>query len=264
VPLAVLTIVALLFQVPAVHDYRQISTHDVGRYEGLYGIPIDWSLSLLVAPAGAEMPPSNKAIRTRGVLYATALSKGQADVKLCVENTDQCLALASPVPEIRDAFFFDAPTRAGHEAQVVGAFAEGGFLFWSIDSAPRRERLAGSVAQRSLEQVMVRPGNSTGRVVTVRGRFRGANLFGDLAPETRRRDGDWVLRDGPYSVWITGRPPQGKGWRLSPASRADCVFWVEVEGKVERRGEALYLKAHRVRLQGREPDASCAEEATAP
>ena len=73
-----------------------------------------------------------------------------------------------------------------------------------------------------------------------------------------------MIRDGPFSIWITGQPPKGKAWQLSPASRADCVWWVEVEGQVERHGEVLYLKARQVRLLDRDPDPSCANDASAP
>jgi hypothetical protein len=154
--LAGVAFAALLVQVPSVHKLTEISTHDVGRYEGEYGIPIDWSLSLIVAPAGRELPPLKKAIRTRGVLFATALKDGKAEARLCVEDTSQCLALDSPAPDIRDPFFFDAPTRNGDEAQVVGAFTSEGFLFWRFESGLRPERRPGLASAASRDGGSIR------------------------------------------------------------------------------------------------------------
>jgi len=44
---------------------------------------------------------------------------------------------------------------------------------------------------------------------------------------------------------VTGKGPRGKGFSLNPASRADCAFWLEVQGRPERRGEVVVLKAGR-------------------
>ena len=153
-----LAVVALAAPVPVEGKRFKVSTHDVGRYEGQYGIPIYWSLSLIVGPTGQESPPLNTSIRTRGILSAFP-KRGGADVK-----------------------------RHGHEAQVVGAFTTGeGFLFWDFDSGPSPERPADAAPQRTLEQLITRPDRFVGRIVTVRGHFRGANLFGDYAPPTRAR-----------------------------------------------------------------------------
>lgn len=239
-----------------------ISTHDASRYEGLYGLPIYWSLSLIVGPTGQDPPPPNTSIRTRGILSASPKQGSVPDVKLCEDSMRRCLALATPAPEIHDAFFFDAPFRHGHEAQVVGAFTDQGFLFWSFDSSPRAEGAEGRAPERSLERLITRPDRFVGATVTVRGNFRGANLFGDFPPETRRGKGDWVLRDGPFSIWVTGRPPTGNGWRLDAVSAVDCIWRLEVEGTVEQHDGVLYLKARRLRLLDRDAEDTCARGAT--
>jgi hypothetical protein len=238
-----------------------ISNRDVSRYEGLYGIPIYWSLSLIVGPTGQEPPPPMTSIRTRGVLSAFPKQGSSVpDVKLCEDTMRYCLALDNPAPEIREDFLFGAPLRNGQEAQVVGAF-DHGFLFWSVDSGERAEPAARAAPDRSLEQIVTRPDRVVGTTVTVRGHFRGANLFADFPAETRRDKGDWVLREGPFSLWVTGQRPEGSGWRLDIASPLDCVWRVEVEGRIERHGDASYLKARRVRLLDRDPDSSCARAA---
>jgi hypothetical protein len=93
--------------------------------------------------------------------------------------------------------------------------------------------------------------------VTVRGRFRGANLCADFAGDTRPAKDAWVLRDGPFSVWVSGREPRGEGWRLDLRSPGDCVYEVEVEGKVARVGAVLAIEARRLRLVGRRSEEEC-------
>ena len=83
------------------------------------------------------------------------------------------------------------------------------------------------------------------------GQFRGGNLCRDLPETTRRDSADWVLMTTEGAVWVTGRRPEGKGFRLDPADRADTSRWLEVNGRVEVAGEARYLKASRVALIAR-------------
>jgi len=237
-----------------------IGSHDVSRYDVMYGEPIYWSLSLIVSPTEHDKPRRNQAIVTRGILSVFSRPGADPSVQLCEDTLRYCFPLERPAPEIGAEFLADAPFRNQHEAQVTGAFTDEGFLFWSVDSAPRRERGSGGGADRILADLVTRPDRFVGRTVTVRGRFRGANLFGDFASEKARKSG-WVLRDGPFFVWITGQDPQGPGWRLDVSSPADCVWNIEVDGKVERQGEAVSVKARKVRLLGRDADVSCAEEA---
>jgi hypothetical protein len=103
------------------------------------------------------------------------------------------------------------------------------------------------------------PPEAAGKSVRIVGRFRGANLYGDLPATTRRAAGDWVLQDGEQSVWVTGRPPKGKGFDLDPGNKLDTGRWLEVEGKLEAMGNVAYLKASRVQLVAR-PLAPSAEK----
>jgi hypothetical protein len=93
----------------------------------------------------------------------------------------------------------------------------------------------------------IRPGSS----VTVTGVFRGRNLFGDLPKDSQRGPDDWVIQDGAFAAWVTGKRPNGKGWSLDPANRGDARWRVEVVGKIERVGEVAYIRASRVSLAGR-------------
>jgi len=85
--------------------------------------------------------------------------------------------------------------------------------------------------------------------VTVLGQFCGDNLYGDLPAESRRKPSDWVIREGDAAIWITGKDPKGKGWRLDPRSEAESRWWIEVTGKVEIENGVPYLKATRLALK---------------
>jgi len=106
-------------------------------------------------------------------------------------------------------------------------------------------------ATSTIGDALARPPEAAGKSVRIVGRFRGANLFGDLPADTRRAAGDWVLQDGEHAIWVTGRPPKGKGFDLDPGNKMDTGRWLEVEGKLEAAGDVAYLKASRVQLVAR-------------
>jgi hypothetical protein len=92
-----------------------------------------------------------------------------------------------------------------------------------------------------------------GKPVTAVGQFRGANLCRDLPDAGRRDVRDWVLLTSEGPVWVTGRPPEGRGFRLNPAYRGDIGRWLEVTGRVSVAGEVRFLRAGNVALIARPP-----------
>lgn len=108
---------------------------------------------------------------------------------------------------------------------------------------------------RTLADTGVDAAATDGKPVRALGLFRGANLCKDL-PETSRRDpADWVLHTSEGPVWVTGRAPAGKGFRLDPAYRGDTTRWLEVSGKVLIVDNVRYLKASKVSMIPRPPEA---------
>jgi len=87
-----------------------------------------------------------------------------------------------------------------------------------------------------------------GKTVTVVGLFAGRNLFGDLRAGSERTPTDWVLKVGAHAVSVTGKPPEGKGWRLDPHYRGDTKRWLKVTGRVEATGDVTFLRASKVVL----------------
>jgi hypothetical protein len=87
-----------------------------------------------------------------------------------------------------------------------------------------------------------------GQRVVVWAPYRGRNVFRDLPDESRPDAAAWVVGDADCAVWITGHAPSGKGFSFDAPPVA--VRWLKVEGKMERRSEAVVLKASKVMLAG--------------
>jgi hypothetical protein len=237
---------------------QRFQSDDTSRYEGLYGKPEFWSLELLTPMAGESQDlaiiPTNKSIRTLGRLFVVMRPHPDPPLgQLCTEEQRHCLSLAKPVPEISDAFSIEAPSRRGDEMEIVGAFTDRGFIFWSFMSGPPREKSASSGGV-PLESLVRGPDHYKGRTIVVRGSFRGRNLFGDMPAGSATGRSDWVLRDGPFFIWVTGKAPKGAGFALSLDRASDASYRLEVEGRPERKGGLVYLRAQGVRLLGRTPD----------
>jgi len=99
----------------------------------------------------------------------------------------------------------------------------------------------------SLRAVVLDPARFTGREVTLRGRFRGRNLFGDAPAWPRESQWDFVLQSADAAIWILGRRPRGDGFDLSTTNRAHTGRWLEVTGRVEVRDDLPVVIAERIR-----------------
>ncbi len=293
--LLALAAVGATTQDPLPHAERySIQSDGSNRYEAMYGKPEFYSLDLLVGLLPSERnAPANQSIRTVGILYVIEKPGAPPSCSLCKDER-HCLSLDNPAPEIRDALFQEAAFRRGDEAEVVGAFANpegerpvppksgpvspkggpvstkdapasagrefavpavGGFFFWSFHSGPPREK-PGDAGWVSLESLVRRPDRYQKRTIAVGGLFRGRNLFGDMPADSQKGRSDWVLRDGPFFIWVTGKAPRGKGFALDLARQSDSAYRLEVEGQTEVRGGLVYLRAREVRLLGHANDSA--------
>lgn len=115
---------------------------------------------------------------------------------------------------------------------------------WSVSDITPFERGGGAEAS-SLMDVLAEeaPGDKPVRVV---GRFCGARPCGGLG--ARPHPSAWALQDAEASVWVIGKEPKGKGWRLDPAYEGDTSRWLEVVGRVEPCGTTRCLKAKSIAL----------------
>jgi hypothetical protein len=100
----------------------------------------------------------------------------------------------------------------------------------------------------SLRSIAVAPQAFEGRGVTLTGRFRGRNLYGDLPQALNKGKWDFVLQSADAAIWVTGARPKGKGFELDPGARADTGKWIDVKGTVRRDADLVWIEAQSVEL----------------
>jgi hypothetical protein len=85
----------------------------------------------------------------------------------------------------------------------------------------------------TLRNLALFPERFQGQTVTVRGRFRGRNLLGDVPAWPRKSEWDFVIQTADAAVWVLGKRPRGDGFDLMTTSRAHTGRWLEVTGRFE-------------------------------
>jgi hypothetical protein len=132
--------------------------------------------------------------------------------------------------------------------------APGELLVVIVDTAVAAEPMNAP----SVRHVALDPGRYADSEVTVVGRFRGKNLYGDMPEAAGKGRYDFVLQSADASIWVTGRRPKGDGFDLNVENRIDTGRWLEVAGVVkEERGMAV-IEATAIRV-GRPPAESAPE-----
>ncbi len=86
------------------------------------------------------------------------------------------------------------------------------------------------------------------RTVTVTGRFRARNLFGDLPEAPGNTRDDFVLRSGDASIWIVGMEPKGDGFDFDVMARVDTNRWLQVTGVVGGGSRLATIEAESLTL----------------
>jgi hypothetical protein len=100
----------------------------------------------------------------------------------------------------------------------------------------------------TLRAIALSPDDYGDREITVTGRFRGRNLYGDLPNPINRSKWDFVLQSADAAVWVSGVRPRGKGFDLDPGARVDTGRWLQVTGTVRTQGSAVWIEAARMEL----------------
>lgn len=111
----------------------------------------------------------------------------------------------------------------------------------------------------SIRDIALAPGQFEGRGVTLVGRFKGRNLYGDLPQAPAKSKWDFVLQSADAAVWVTGIRPRGKDFDLDPSARVDTGRWLEVKGTVRRDGPQVWVEADAVRLAAAQEDTAPAD-----
>jgi hypothetical protein len=115
------------------------------------------------------------------------------------------------------------------------------------------------LAAPSIRGLALDPQRYDGQTVTVSGRFRGRNLFGDQPAGPGRSKFDFVIQLADSSVWVVGRRPKGMGFDLNVDARVDTGRWLEVQGDVHSSKGLVWVEAIAVRTTTAVSDAGPAE-----
>jgi hypothetical protein len=96
-------------------------------------------------------------------------------------------------------------------------------------------------ATPTIRSIALAPEAHEGRGVTLVGRFRGRNLYGDLPQGIAKSKWDFVLQSADAAIWVAGVRPRADGMDLDPGARVDTGRWVEVSGTVQREGDTAWV-----------------------
>ncbi|HEV3484544.1 MAG TPA: hypothetical protein VG106_03990, partial [Vicinamibacterales bacterium] len=235
-------------------------------------------LAGIVAAAVATAQPPSRVATTPEALVAFPLffHGKQIVVRNAVDEKDGLTRLVVPEPEAgsrrgpRSVFVFwkERPTR--NDGEIRGEFWDLGRLeetdsrFSSYDFRrileattqgrwPPRDQvfviLAATFVEAplppnpSIRAIALAPERYADRSVTVVGRFRGRNLYGDQPQPLNKARWDFIVQSADASVWVTGMRPKGDGFDLDPGARVDTGRWLQVSGMVRREGPSVWIEA---------------------
>ncbi|HXW05008.1 MAG TPA: Ig-like domain-containing protein [Vicinamibacterales bacterium] len=100
----------------------------------------------------------------------------------------------------------------------------------------------------SVRAIAMEPTRYASRQVTVSGRFRGRNLYGDLPTALNKSRWDFVLQSADAALWVSGVRPRGRDFELDPGLRADTGRWLEVSGVVQTEGTRVWIEGKSIQL----------------
>ena len=181
---------------------------------GIWRLPISQSRTFVVLPRDGRLP--DQEVEMRGVLFDV----GQMP-------SDDSRLSAAGVRAIVEALSPDRwPARNTLFALTSATWA-------NVPPA----------AASSVRTVVLRPDAFEGKTVTLRGRFRAQNLYGDIPFWPRQSQWDFVLQSGDAAIWVTGRRPRGKGIDLDPTTRRGAGTWLEATGVIRYENGLARLDA---------------------
>lgn len=191
----------------------------------------------------------------------------------------RALRVAPPVADERDLLeiegtFWDAgrlqpddPRLAGHGIAAMSERllgkpwpSSGELRVLIADDTQRADRPDNA----TIRTISLEPARYRGRTVTVTGRFRARNLFGDLPEAPGATRDDFVLQSGDAAVWIVGMEPKGDGFDFDVMARVDTNRWLQVTGVVGGDDYLTTIEAGRLAPVERPAPAAARREAPRP
>ena len=109
-------------------------------------------------------------------------------------------------------------------------------------------RAAAEPSAPTLRTVALDPERYVAQGVTLTGRFRGRNLYGDLPEAPGESRYDFVLVSAEAAVWVVGQEPKGDGFELDVQARVDTGRWLEVRGEVRFAKGMVLIEAGTITL----------------
>ena len=163
------------------------SPQEVG---GIWRLPLDTTRSLIVLPR--EGRPPSRPVELRGVLFDVG-QMSPDDSRLSASGVRTVVESLSPDrwPARNTLFALTSAT-------------------W-LDPPP--------LAPPSVRTVVLHPDAFDRKSVTLRGRFRAQNLYGDLPAWPRQSQWDFVLQAADAAIWVTALRPRGRVSSIDIARR---------------------------------------------
>jgi hypothetical protein len=230
-------------------------------------------VALLVAASAGAQPPDRIATTADALVANPLFFNGKRVViRHAVKQVDRLTELDGTAKPV---YVFWKDRRGGSDGEIraefydLGRMQEGDPRFSSYDFTPVIE-VANKGRWPARDQVFVllgatfvdnpaptaptiraialTPEQFDNRSVTLIGRFKGRNLYGDLPQGVAKSKWDFVLQSADAAIWVTGLRPKGKDFDLDPAARVDTGKWLEVKGTLQRDAAAVWLAGESVRL----------------
>lgn len=143
----------------------------------------------------------------------------------------------------------DDPRLAGYNIKQVSELSLGkpwpssGELKLLIADSTQRANRSGDTTIRTLS---LEPSRYRDQLVTLTGRFRGRNLYGDLPEAPGVTLDDFILKSNGASVWVVGMEPSGRGFHLDVTARVDTSRWLQITGVVSGRDQLIEVVAESI------------------
>jgi hypothetical protein len=210
----------------------------------------------------------------RQVAFRAGVVQDRGGTRLAVTDT-AAPATTTAAPRVHPVFVFwrQPPTRSDGEIRGefwdLGRLREDDTRFTAYDFKPVLEAVSGGrwpnrdevfviLAATLMEAadsntptirgIVMTPARFADRGVTVSGRFRGRNLFGDLASALNLSRWDFVLQSSDAAIWVTGLRPRGQGFELDAGAKMDTGRFLEVSGTVHAEGSKVWIAGESLRL----------------
>ena len=172
-----------------------------------------------------DVPPPPGGIRERLEIVGTFYDIGR------MEETD---------PRVRDL-----PIQRLAERLLAKPWPRVRELPLVVASSSRPAREPGATTLRG---IVLGPEGYINQRVTITGRFRGRNLYGDMPEAPEKSRWDFVLRSADAAVWVVGKEPKGNDFDLDVLARVDTGRWLEVTGTVHVADGMVLVEASTLSL----------------